>query len=650
MPALFSMFRKVFIRQIEQSSLRAFERINNKMSNLKLKSLRLTKTKVANVEGERRVVFVASTNSEDRDYERVMIETFRLPKKGGGEILVSDIPEGGTDEADIPLLTDHDLFAVDKVIGSVRRAFFTNGELIFEAGISSREYAQDVFKLIEEGHLDNAFSISFRDFNYNPDNGEIRNGEIIEVSLVSRGSNKDARVLEVKGLKEGDEVEEPTTPPVEEEKKEDVVEVKSEATEPVESDATEEKTEESEAEAPAEAKEEAVENDEEAKEETEAENVEENNESEEKSEGKENEMDAKSIAKTQVEAPAQAVKEVSNDYLKSKSAMADFAKIIANNRGNREAVKSAWKANLEAKGITGTYELPTELEATFFHTWNDVTNDVLNTFRRSNRRAGVAYAISGEGEGIRAKGHRKGDEKADQELAIIQRDLKGIIAYKKLPIDYIDLLEDEDGEILRFRTVELSDRLRTEVYTAAVLGDGRTAPASGNPDYRMFNGSRGLWSMVADIAGSATAGSFASKVASIVANVATDGTYEKIVKTLAAVKPVGTTTGNDRKVLVIDPADLTALALTKNEQGQFIFAPGVNFEEVFRCKIVELEGVKNSGYDVIAYANQGYTLLGTDDMVRTDFDIDYNRDVMLVERLVAGSLEGNKVAAGYAAE
>jgi hypothetical protein len=35
-------------------------------------------------------------------------------------------------------------------------------------------------------------------------------------------------------------------------------------------------------------------------------------------------------------------------------------------------------------------------------------------------------------------------------------------------------------------------------------------------------------------------------------------------------------------------------------------------------------------------------------MVRTDFDIDYNRDVMLVERLVAGSLEGNKVAAGYA--
>jgi hypothetical protein len=140
------------------------------MSNLKLKSLRLTKTKVANVEGERRVVFVASTNSEDRDYERVMIETFRLPKKGGGEILVSDIPEGGTDEADIPLLTDHDLFAVDKVIGSVRRAFFTDGELIFEAGISSREYAQDVFKLIEEGHLDNAFSISFRDFNYNPDN------------------------------------------------------------------------------------------------------------------------------------------------------------------------------------------------------------------------------------------------------------------------------------------------------------------------------------------------------------------------------------------------------------------------------------------------------------------------------------------------
>lgn len=618
------------------------------MSNLKLKSLRLTKTKVADVEGERRVTFVASTDSEDRDYERVMIETFRLPKKGGGEILVSDIPEGGTDDVDIPLLTDHDLFAVDKVIGSVRRAYFTDGELIFEAGISSREYAQDVFKLIDEGHLDNAFSISFRDFNYNPDNGEIRDGEIIEVSLVTRGSNKDARVLEVKGLKEGEEVENPTTTPAEEVEAKEVAETPVEATEPVEAEPVEEKTEESEAEAPAQAEEEAVESGEEAKEEkAEAELVEETNESEEESEGKENEMDAKSIAKTQVEAPAQAVKEVSTDYLKSKSAMADFAKIIANNRGNREAVKSAWKAHLEAKGITGSYTLPTELEATFFHTWDDVANDVLGTFRRSNRRAGVAYAVTGSGEGIRAKGHRKGDVKADQELTIIQRDLKGIIAYKKLPIDYIDLLEDEDGEILRFRTQELSDRLRTEVYTAAVLGDGRTAPEENNPDYRMFNGSRGLWSIVGDLNGASTANSFASKVATVISGVATDTTYAKIVKTLAAVKPVGTTTGNDRKVLVIDPADLTDLYLTPNDNGGYLFAPGVNFEEVFRCKIVELEGVKDAGYDVIAYANQGYTLLGTDDMVRTDFDIDYNRDVMLVERLVAGSLEGNKVAAGY---
>ena len=62
---------------------------------------------------------------------------------------------------------------------------------------------------------------------------------------------------------------------------------------------------------------------------------------------------------------------------------------------------------------------------------------------------------------------------------------------------------------------------------------------------------------------------------------------------------------------------------------------------------MELEGIKAAGYDVIAYANQGYTLLGTDDMVRTDFDIKTNKDYMLVERLVSGSLEGSKVAAGY---
>ena len=598
------------------------------------KSLSLTKTKIAEVEGEHTITFVASSANVDRDYERLEIGTFRLPVKGGGEIRVADLPSEGATNIDIPLLTDHDLWSVDKVIGSVRRASYINGELVFEAGISSIPRAQELFKLVEEGHLDNAFSIQYRDYRVNPETNVQTDGEIIEVSLVTRGANQDARVLAVKSMKGTDVETEKSTPEVIEEKDDTLVEVAEEVA------ATEEAEE-----TPAETEAEAVEP--EAEEKPAEEEPAEAEETIKEPETKGIKMD-KEVAKSLVKEPSQAAVsvETTNGYLKTKGAMADFAKTIAENRGNKVAIKSAWEANLKAKGLAGTFELPTELETIFFHAWNDVEADVLGTFRRSARRAGVANAFYGANdEDIRAKGHKKGETKADQTLTATKRDLKGKIIYKKLGIDLIDLLEDESGELLRFRTEELTDRLRTEVFRGAVLGDGRS---EATPDYRVFDGSRGLYSMVSDIAGSGVANSYASMVATSINGSADDDLYAKIVKTLAQVKPVGITSGRDfRKVIVVEPTDLASLHLLTNAAGAYLFAPGTDFEQVFVAKIIELEGVKAAGYDVIAYANQGYTLLGTDDMVRTDFDISTNTDYMLVERLVAGSAEGNKVIAGY---
>ena len=601
------------------------------MEKDKTKSLSLTKTKIAEIEGEHTITFVASSANVDRDYERLEIGTFRLPVKGGGEIRVADLPMEGATNIDIPLLTDHDLWSVDKVIGSVRKASFVNNELVFEAGISSIPRAQELFKLVEEGHLDNAFSIQYRDYKVNPQTEVQTDGEIIEVSLVTRGANQDARVLAVKSVKGTDVEEEKPTPEVVEEKDEQLVQ---------EAEAVAEAEEPKEAEEPAqEAK--AVEP------EFEETPIEEAKGEEVTTKEKGIKMD-KEVAKSLVKEPSQAVVSVETNagYLKSKGAMADFAKTIAQNRGNKFAIKSAWESNLKAKGLAGTFVLPTELETIFFHAWNDVEADVLGTFRRSNRRAGVANAFYGANdEDIRAKGHKKGETKADQTLTATKRDLKGKIVYKKLGIDLIDLLEDESGELLRFRTEELTDRLRTEVYRAAILGDGRS---ESTPDYRVFDGTRGLWSMVSDIAGSGVANSYASMVATSVNGSADDDLYAKIIKTLAKVKPTGITAGsNYRKVIVVEPSDLASLYLLTNTAGAYMFAPGTNFEDVFRARIIELEGVKAAGYDVITYANQGYTLLGTDDMVRTDFDISTNTDYMLVERLVAGSAEGNKVVAGY---
>ena len=102
---------------------------------------------------ERTIVFVASDNSEDRAHEHVEIASFYLPTKNGGLVRVADLAESKNTVVDIPLLTDHNGWEVDKVIGSVRSAVYENGKLVFTVGISKRKYAQDLMTLIDEGHL-----------------------------------------------------------------------------------------------------------------------------------------------------------------------------------------------------------------------------------------------------------------------------------------------------------------------------------------------------------------------------------------------------------------------------------------------------------------------------------------------------------------
>lgn len=601
---------------------------------------------IKSVEGkeaeERTITFVASSAEQDRHYEKVDTASLRLPLKGGGEIIAGDIKADGVDNVDIPLMLNHS-FDVKDVIGSVRKAYFKDGELIFEAGISKREEAQEILQLIEEGHLDNAFSITMADFDYNQDSGEISNAEIIEVSVVFRGANKEARLLAVKSV-EGIELVE---------RNEDgsfkaIVDGKEvtlkadEATEAEVEEATEEKAEdeeksepEAEAENATETEGESVAEEEEKSEESEAETTEESTK-------EESEMD-KEIAKEAIATPAVAVKATSENYLASKDYMNVFKKAIIDTKGqSAEATKTLLKNHLASKGITGDAILPTEIASIFFKTWED-KGSILSTFRNINAPAAALYAFGGEGEGIRAKGHKKGDQKAVQTVTSTRRDLKQKLVYKRQDYDLQDILDDTTGELLRFRVEELGARVANEIALGAILGDGRTQPESG-ADYRVFDGTRGLWSMAADIAGNTA---YQNAVATAVTYSATDNIFDKIKKTTAQVRAIN----GGRKVVVVAPGKLSELEIAKTESGVYLIAPGTSASTLFPNTVIfEMDEMVGADYDVIAYADQGYALFSTNEMVRTAFDLDYNTDAMLVERSVAGSLYGNRVAAGYNAQ
>lgn len=156
------------------------------------------KVAVEQTEGERTITAVVSSSNQDRDYEYVDVPSLRLPLKGGGYVVAKEL--SGNEPIDIPMLINHS-FDVEDVIGSVRKAYLNEAqELVVVFGVSGRAKAQDLMMLIDEQHLDNAFSITMNDYQYDWENETISDAEIVEISLVFRGSNKDARILAVKSL------------------------------------------------------------------------------------------------------------------------------------------------------------------------------------------------------------------------------------------------------------------------------------------------------------------------------------------------------------------------------------------------------------------------------------------------------------------
>ena len=581
------------------------------------------KLSTKSVDGERRIVFVASSNNEDRHYEHVDVASLRLPLKGGGDITVSAIPSEGVSEViDIPLMLNHSGDVRD-VIGSIRAAYFSNNELTFEAGISKREIAQEMLTLLEEGHLSNAFSITMIDYDYNIDSETISKAEVIEVSLVYRGSNKEARLLAIKSLlvhemntKQNDNFRDANgygenhtiIPEATEAKAPEAPEVSETTGETSTDNSGEEATNESEGE---------------------TQEAPETNSNEEKEETMNNKEIAKDAVVEKCVMPNQQAS--ANNYLKTKAALLDFKNIVLkNHRGSNEQIMREWSENLKSKGVTGDAVMPSQIENIFFKAWVD-NPGILATFRTVEVKSAAVYAI---GTSDTANGHKKGDVKADQSLTNVRRDLKGLGIYKKLPIDLQDLYDDEKGELLTFRVEELAARVANAIAVGALIGQGAGDKAT-------LQGTRGLYPMLADI--NATNG-YGSNVATKVEGKEGEGSYELAVRAVGAVKDEK----NAGKILVVPTGFTTELKLAKGSDGHLMFPAGSNLANLLDVKqIFEIDELVGKDVKAIAYANQSYVLIGEPTAtVRTDFDTNKNQDVMLTERYVGGSAQGYKTVAG----
>lgn len=144
---------------------------------------RVTVKSVSSDKNSRIIKAVISSDKVDRDSEIVDINSLQFNLVNG--------------QIDLPLQVDHS-WSVKDTIGSANSLAIVDNELIAEFRFAEGiPLADNVFNLIEQGHLKNAFSIGFMPDPSSSDNGVFRNAELIETSVVMKGSNYDARVLDV---------------------------------------------------------------------------------------------------------------------------------------------------------------------------------------------------------------------------------------------------------------------------------------------------------------------------------------------------------------------------------------------------------------------------------------------------------------------
>src|SRR6187431_1873983 len=168
------------------------------MSNKQV-ALTASKIKAASLDDERMLRVVATTPSLDRDLESLDSRSIQVPVKPKGLKYLGDMTENDT--PDIPFLIDHD-WALEKQAGSVKSLFINEfGETEAVVKLSTVDNGERVYTLAKEGHLGNAFSIGYSLQNATLEDGQVKNLELLELSAVFKGSNRDARLLEVKSAK-----------------------------------------------------------------------------------------------------------------------------------------------------------------------------------------------------------------------------------------------------------------------------------------------------------------------------------------------------------------------------------------------------------------------------------------------------------------
>lgn len=320
-----------------------------------------------------------------------------------------------------------------------------------------------------------------------------------------------------------------------------------------------------------------------------------------------------------------------NDWLHGAEGHKAFADTLRKAGRMGATFDAMWRAeaskHMSLDGVSGLPN-PAPVEQYFINAI-EKGDGIINHFQFINAKSFRIHLLTSES---RAAGHKKGDTKANQSVTDVTRDLLVKMVYKRLDLDATELYENP--WLIDFRSQELVDAIIAEIERAAIVGDGRTAPSGTGADYRMFDGTRGFYSVLAD----ATA---VSGIGTELASTYTTGAnlYEAVVGARGQIKTEG------RQILIAKSSVVTGLLQAKLNNA-YVVTPGARIEDILGVERVYTPGwMDEQTIDAVLLVNNAYKHGGENGIrVRAEFDTSNNTDILLDETPRFGSLGEKKSA------
>ena len=331
-------------------------------------------------------------------------------------------------------------------------------------------------------------------------------------------------------------------------------------------------------------------------------------------------------------AVAQEAAAVKYDWLHSEAGHKAFADTLKSVGRLGASFDAAWRAvagqHMSLDGISGLPN-PAPVEQYFVDAL-EKSDGIISRFEFISAKSFRVNVLTSDS---RAAGHKKGDTKANQSVTNQVRDALVKMVYKRLDLDATELYENP--WIIDFRSRELVEAIIAEIERAAIIGDGRQAPTGTDPDYRLFDGTRGLYSILADATAASGIGTELATSVTVNGNL-----YDGVATAKGEIRTEG------GQFIVAKSQVITDMRLAKTTGNGYLIQPGARLEDILGVeRIYTPSWMDNASVDAILVVNRAYKHGGERNIrVRADFDTSTNTDILLDETPRWGTLAAKKSA------